>query len=319
MRRRPVHKWGIWERRGPANFRELNDAELYELSDDELVAYIVRARAAGRTRAAEVGVQILAYKHERQVTGFVFNQLGSKGAEVVDQVAARTIADAIAAAASFEGETIEEFRGFLFRIARRRRVDYLRKNRVDEVPLVNERDEDAREREFSEGDPLEAVDRASVFNQAFRELQRDDHKLVVLLTIRPRARGQPRLRILEPLNQPALKKADRDANKPVADPYLDHPVWGVAAKRRVVVSEQSRRDYFGPQEFDALGREALLDEAARPAVCGRGKVGVFLQPDQPPIGVHPGPRSLDPELDDELSALGSARRRSSGGRPVNPL
>ena len=183
VRRRPVRKWGIWERRGPANFRELNDAELYELSDDELVAYIVSARAAGRTRAAEVGVQILAYKHERQVTGFVFNQLGSKGAEVVEQVAARTIADAIAAAASFEGETIEEFRGFLFRIARRRRVDYLRKNRVDEVPLVNERDEDAREREFSEGDPLEAVDRASVFNQAFRELQRDDHKLVVLLTV----------------------------------------------------------------------------------------------------------------------------------------
>ncbi|CAN5485877.1 hypothetical protein BH20ACT15_BH20ACT15_14540 [soil metagenome] len=116
--------------------------------------------------------------------GFIQNQLGSKGRQVVDQVAARTIADAIAAAASFEGETIEQFRAFLFTIARRRRVDYLRKKRVDEVPLVNERDEDAREREFAEGgDPLEAVDRASVFNQAFAELTKDSHKLVVLLTV----------------------------------------------------------------------------------------------------------------------------------------
>ncbi|MBA2448487.1 MAG: sigma-70 family RNA polymerase sigma factor [Chloroflexi bacterium] len=162
----------------------MNDAELYELSDDELIAYIVKARAAGRSSAAELGVRILAFKQERQVTGFMFNQLGSKGPEVVEQVAARTIADAIAAAASFEGESIEEFRGFLFRIAHRRRVDYLRKNRVDEVPLVNEHDEDAREREFAGGgDPLEAVDRASVFNQAFEELGKDSHKLVVLLTV----------------------------------------------------------------------------------------------------------------------------------------
>lgn len=184
VRRRPAESWGPWERRGTANFRELNDAELYELTDEELIAYIVKARGAGRTAAAELAVQVLAFKHERQVTGFIYNQLGSKGPEVVEQVAARTIADAIAAAASFEGETIEEFRGFLFRIARRRRVDYLRKKRIDQVPLVNERDEDEREREFpGGGDPLEAVDEGSVFNQAFAELRKDSHKLVVLLAM----------------------------------------------------------------------------------------------------------------------------------------
>lgn len=161
----------------------LNDAELAKRSDDELIAYIVRARAAGGDEAALEAVQILAFHHEDRVTGWFYNQLGSKGPSVVEAVAARTIADAIKSAASFEGATIEEFRGWVFRIARRRRVDYLRKNRVDEVPLVIDRGEEHEEREFGSGDPLEAVDRASVFNQALSELNQDAHKMVVFLGV----------------------------------------------------------------------------------------------------------------------------------------
>ncbi len=130
------------------------------------------------------------------------------------------------------------------------------------------------------------------------------------LTVRPRACRQPHRRIREPLNQPPLRKARLGANKPVADSHLDHPVWGGAAKRRLVVPEESRRDDLRPQELDALGREALLEEAARPAIRSLGQVGVFPQPDQPPVGVHPGSGSPEPVLDDQLSALRSARRSS---------
>jgi RNA polymerase sigma factor (sigma-70 family) len=109
-------------------------------------------------------------------------QLGSKGPGAVEEVAARTIADAIRSASSFEGATIEEFRGWLFRIARRRRADYLRKSRVDEVPMTWGGGDELSEREFGEGDPIEAVDRADVFNQALAELGQDSHKLVVFLS-----------------------------------------------------------------------------------------------------------------------------------------
>jgi RNA polymerase sigma factor (sigma-70 family) len=100
---------------------------------------------------------------------------------VVDEVAARTIADAIRSAASFEGGNLKQFRAWLFVIARRRRVDYLRKKRVDEVSLVEDFGDDETEREIEAGDPISAVDDASVWSQAFGELQSDAHKLVVIL------------------------------------------------------------------------------------------------------------------------------------------
>ena len=166
-----------------SNFRELNDAQLAKLPDEELVAYIVRARAAGRVDSAVLGAQVLAFKHERAVTGWFQNQIGSKGGAVVDELAAVTIRDAVRWATSFEGTSVGEFRSGVFRIARRRRVDYLRKNRVDTVPFAFEGSDDAEEREFGQNDPLEAIDRMGVFNQAFSELNKDSHKLAILLSL----------------------------------------------------------------------------------------------------------------------------------------
>jgi RNA polymerase sigma factor (sigma-70 family) len=168
---------------GAANFPELNDAQLAELSDEGLIAQIVRARAAGRLDAAVRASQILAFNHQERVIGFMYNQLGSKGPQVVEEVAAQTIADAVKSAASFEGEDLRTFRAWLFRIARFRRVDYLRKKRVDTIPLVFRGSEESEEREFGMGDPLIAIDDASVFNQAFAELNKDSHKLVILLSL----------------------------------------------------------------------------------------------------------------------------------------
>ena len=86
-----------------ANFRELNDAELAKLSDEKLVAYIVRARAAGKEQAAVLAAQILAFKHEREILGWFYNNLGSKGQVVVEELAAVTIRDAIRWAAVLRG------------------------------------------------------------------------------------------------------------------------------------------------------------------------------------------------------------------------
>ena len=99
----------------------------------------------------------------------------------MDEIAERTLADAIVSMEGFAGSTIGEFRAFVFRIARRRIIDYLRKGRVEEEPLEIDWGEGAQERkEIGTADPIEAVDRGDVFNQAFSELN-DAHKLVICL------------------------------------------------------------------------------------------------------------------------------------------
>lgn len=163
------------------NFRERNDAELARLDDDKLVAYVVDSRRVGQSEAAVTAAQVLAFRYERRIRAFIANKLGSKGATVIEEVAERTLTDAIGSAAAFEGKTVPEFGGWIFRIARRRIADYHRKGRVDEVPLEFEtREGETRERVIPTGDPTEVVDYSSVINQALSELN-ETHKLVVFL------------------------------------------------------------------------------------------------------------------------------------------
>lgn len=170
-----------------ANFREFNDPELARLSDEELIAYIVRARAAGRPDCAARAAAILAYRQQQRVRAFVAVRLASKGSGVVEEVAEQAVFDAIRGAASFEGGTLKEFRRWVFVIARRRIADRIDKQQrkqdslYEEVPLEQDWGEGPQERPLPGGDPIEAFERGSVFNQAFGELRKDSHKLVVLL------------------------------------------------------------------------------------------------------------------------------------------
>jgi RNA polymerase sigma factor (sigma-70 family) len=186
------------------NFRERNDAELAKLardSEEKLIAYIVEARRADRLEAAVQGAQILAFRYQERIRGFVFNRLGSKGPLVVDEIAERTLADAISSMESFAGSTIGEFRGFVFRIARRRIADYLRKGRVEEEPLEVDWGEGTEERPATEqqkqANPQAAIDEASVFNQAFAELN-EAHKLVICLI---RFYALPHKKVAEQVNR----------------------------------------------------------------------------------------------------------------------
>lgn len=186
------------------NFRERNDAELGKLaseSEEKLIAYIVAARRAGRSDAAVQAARVLAFRYERRIRGFVLNRLGSKGRAVCDEVAEMALAGAIASVGGFEGSTAGEFRAFVFRIAGRRIADYHRKGRVEEEPLEVDWGEGEQERGATAGqkeaDPLRAVDDASVFNQAFGELN-DSHKLVICLV---RFYDLPHKKVAEQVNR----------------------------------------------------------------------------------------------------------------------
>jgi RNA polymerase sigma factor (sigma-70 family) len=184
-----------------ANFRELNDVELAELardSEERLIAYIAEARRVGRDDAAIRAAQILAFRYQERIRGFVLGQVRKRGAAVADEIAERAIGDAIASVESFAGSSIGEFRSWIFTIARRRIIDYLRRGRVREEPLEIDWGEGERERkEMGTADPLEAVDRGSIFNQAFSELNHS-HKLVICLV---RFYDLPHRKVAEQVNR----------------------------------------------------------------------------------------------------------------------
>jgi RNA polymerase sigma factor (sigma-70 family) len=183
-----------------ANFRELNESELAKLSRDseeELIAYVVEARRAGRDEAAIKAAQILAFRYQERIRGFVRVKIAGKGSGVADDVAETALSDAIVSMESFAGSTIGEFRSWVFTIARRRIADYLRKGRVETEPLEVDWGEGARERELPGGNPIEAIDRGSVFNQAYSELN-DAHKLVICLV---RFYGLPHKKVAEQVNR----------------------------------------------------------------------------------------------------------------------
>ena len=177
---------GCRVRRGEVlNFRERNDAELAKVSDEELVRYIVEARGAGRIEAATIAAQVLALRYEPRIKAYVATRLQSKGPLVIEDVAERTLSDAIASVGRFQGATIPEFGGFIFRIAKLRIVDYHRKGRADETPLdVMTPDGEWQHPEIKTGDPTELVDRGDVINQALGELNERHREVVILVRFR---------------------------------------------------------------------------------------------------------------------------------------
>ena len=81
---------------------------------------------------------------------------------------------------AWKGESLPEFGGWIFQIAKFRIVDYHRKGRVHEVPLeFKSPDGEWVQREIERGDPTEVIDRGDVISQALSELS-DVHREVVI-------------------------------------------------------------------------------------------------------------------------------------------
>ena len=122
-----------------SNFRKLKEHELVTLPDEQLIAYIQKARTAGRTETMTLALSVLVFGYLDIVTRRV--ALKVPGADV-DDVAHEAILSAIRSA--FAGESIGEFRAWLNRITVRRIADYHRKleGKPKTVPLLSGDEED---------------------------------------------------------------------------------------------------------------------------------------------------------------------------------
>lgn len=112
---------------------------LAALPDEQLIAYIQKARTAARTEAMTLALSVLVFGYLDIVTRRVVLKVPPAD---VDDVAHEAILSAIRSA--FSGESIGEFRGWLNRITSRRIADYHRRleGKPKTVPLLSGDEED---------------------------------------------------------------------------------------------------------------------------------------------------------------------------------
>jgi RNA polymerase sigma factor (sigma-70 family) len=103
-------------------FEPLPDHNLQKLSDDELIAYIRKARDEGELPHARRGLMILVHGYERDVNRRVSIKVP---VHVVDDLAHDALVRAIAAA--FDGTSVGEFRNWLHTIVDRTVADFYRR------------------------------------------------------------------------------------------------------------------------------------------------------------------------------------------------
>ncbi|MGI8461640.1 MAG: RNA polymerase sigma factor [Solirubrobacterales bacterium] len=120
-----------------APFRKRDEFELDALTDEEVIEYIIDARAAGEGDAAIVALRILVYGYEPKLRSFVRGKVPS---HEVDEVLMKVLDSGFTSV--FEGEAIESFRAWIYMIARRRIADHLRRKRLTETPLPDEHEAD---------------------------------------------------------------------------------------------------------------------------------------------------------------------------------
>jgi RNA polymerase sigma factor (sigma-70 family) len=161
------------------SFRPRPEHELDALSDDELIAYIRHARAAGAREAARVALQILVFGHWELVVARLRMKLP---AHAVEDTAGDVIARAITS--TFAGESVGEFRAWLATILRRAIVDFYRgrERTLAADPLFCDDDDDRPGREPSAADHAGYVEAQMVIESVLDEL-RDDHRAVVDIVV----------------------------------------------------------------------------------------------------------------------------------------
>ncbi len=159
-------------------FRVRSEAELSRLSDEDLIAYLRAAHAAGAADSARTALQLLVFGYWTHVAFQLERKLP---AHVVDDVTGDVIVRAIQSA--FSGHSVGEFRSWLNTITDRAIADFyrLRGRRPEETPLEPEGEEGgARE-------PVGADSRGFVEVQAaiesLLEAMRPDHRRVVELVV----------------------------------------------------------------------------------------------------------------------------------------
>lgn len=160
-------------------FRELREHELSELTDEQLVAYAVKARAAARTEAMTAALRVLAFGYWEIIELRVMLKVPP---EDVQEVAGAALESALEAA--FDGSSTGEFRALLHVIAARRIADYHRRRegRPDTVALPGPGDEERWGEEPSQRSEEGLVGAQQILDIALEELN-DAHRECVELNV----------------------------------------------------------------------------------------------------------------------------------------
>ena len=116
-----------------------SEGELAELSDEQLLAYVVAERDAGRPECAKRAVAILAFGYEPTIRYRVVARIPT---EDVDDLVGTVLESVIRSA--FDGRSIGEFKSWLRVITQRRIADYHgdRERKPPPGPLAGDVDDD---------------------------------------------------------------------------------------------------------------------------------------------------------------------------------
>jgi RNA polymerase sigma factor (sigma-70 family) len=159
-------------------FEEKKDYELTGLSDEELVAYVVRARRAANGAAADLALAIFAWRHFDDLTRFALTRLERH--EDAEDCAQQAIEGVLRTA--FQGEVVAEAMGLLYRILRRRIADFYRERERRPPPdaLPEDRDDDDRRGQDAAtvGDETGRVDLVDVAERCL-ERRQPAHRMVI--------------------------------------------------------------------------------------------------------------------------------------------
>jgi RNA polymerase sigma factor (sigma-70 family) len=158
-------------------FRPRPEADLGRLSDEDLIAYLRAAHAAGATDAARTALQLLVFGYWTHVAFRLERKLPS---HTVEDVTGDVIVRAIQSA--FSGHSVGEFRSWLNTITDRAIADFYRtrSRRPEEAPL--ERDEDEGRSIEPAPDGRGYVEVQAVIEDLLAEM-RPDHRRVTELVV----------------------------------------------------------------------------------------------------------------------------------------
>jgi RNA polymerase sigma factor (sigma-70 family) len=176
-------------------FRRRHEHDLERLSDEDLLAYVAAARAAGHNDAAIVALRILVFGYYDLVRGRVrLRSMPETPSDVIDEMAAAAITRSVGAA--FDGSLMGQFVNWLHTITDRTVADHFRRGarRPTEVPLPDESDAERDGSALAAPDGLEALDVAidlhAAVDAVLAELNPTHRRVVVLFIWDDVAAGQ---------------------------------------------------------------------------------------------------------------------------------
>ncbi|MDQ3720074.1 MAG: RNA polymerase sigma factor [Actinomycetota bacterium] len=160
-------------------FRERQEHELTPLTDEQLIDYMRKARAAGRGDAVTLALRILVFGYLEIIQRRVALKVPP---EDVEEVAARAMESALKGA--FDEESVGQFRSWLNTITSRRIADYHRDREGDPSfnPLPDEHEGDDDFWAQVAGQEFEgvAVDAERAIQTAYGELGAEHQAIVDL-------------------------------------------------------------------------------------------------------------------------------------------